>query len=212
MTFSSLNPSTGEVLDEFPVATAGDVDEAVAAAREAFPEWSARSVEARRASLEAFAGVLDSRRDELARRISLEVGKPPWEAATEVQAMIGKVAISIEAFERRCAEMRRGASVTRFRPHGVTAVLGPFNFPGHLPNGHTVPALLAGNTVVFKPSEQAPAVAALTVALWEESGLPGGVLNLVQGGRETGAALAGHPDIDGLFFTGSARVGEQRER
>jgi succinylglutamic semialdehyde dehydrogenase len=89
----------------------------------------------------------------------------------------------------------------------VVAVFGPYNFPGHLPNGHIVPALLAGNTVIFKPSELTPRVAELTVQCWIEAGLPAGVLNLVQGARETGVALAGHPDIDGLFFTGSSRTG-----
>ena len=95
----------------------------------------------------------------------------------------------------------------RHKPHGVVAVFGPYNFPGHLPNGHIVPALLAGNTVVFKPSEQTPKVAELTLGCWIEAGLPAGVLNLVQGARQTGAALAAHPGIDGLFFTGSSRTG-----
>ena len=121
--------------------------------------------------------------------------------------MIGKIDLSIEAHGRRCAEFRNSLGVTRFKPHGVVAVLGPFNFPGHLPNGHIVPALLAGNTVVFKPSEFAPAVAGQTAALWAAAGLPAGVLTVVQGGRDTGAALAAHPGIDGLFFTGSARAG-----
>jgi succinylglutamic semialdehyde dehydrogenase len=89
----------------------------------------------------------------------------------------------------------------------VVAVFGPFNFPGHLPNGHIVPALLAGNTVVFKPSEMTPAVAELTVRLWEQAGLPRGVINLVPGTADTGKALAGHAGIDGLFFTGSSAVG-----
>ncbi|HEY0945195.1 MAG TPA: succinylglutamate-semialdehyde dehydrogenase, partial [Opitutaceae bacterium] len=89
----------------------------------------------------------------------------------------------------------------------VVAVFGPFNFPGHLPNGHIIPALLAGNTVVFKPSEYAPLVAERTAAAWREAGLPDGVFNVVQGGRDTGAALVDHTAIDGLFFTGSARTG-----
>jgi succinylglutamic semialdehyde dehydrogenase len=97
--------------------------------------------------------------------------------------------------------------VLRHKPHGVVAVFGPYNFPGHLPNGHIVPALLAGNSVLFKPSELTPKVAELTVKCWIEAGLPAGVLNLLQGARETGIALAANPGIDGLFFTGSSRTG-----
>jgi succinylglutamic semialdehyde dehydrogenase len=121
--------------------------------------------------------------------------------------MINKIAISIEAFDRRCAEFTAGAAITRFKPHGVVAVLGPFNFPGHLPNGHIVPALLAGNTVVFKPSELAPATAAHTVEIWARCGLPQGVLNLVHGDGRAGKYLTENPSINGVFFTGSASTG-----
>lgn len=121
--------------------------------------------------------------------------------------MIGKIDLSIRAYAQRCAEFSGGPAVTRFRPHGVVAVFGPFNFPGHLPNGHIAPALLAGNTVVFKPSERAPLVAELTVAAWQDAGLPQDVVTLAQGGRDTGAALATHAGIDGLFFTGSSTAG-----
>lgn len=103
--------------------------------------------------------------------------------------------------------MADGIAVLRHRPHGVVAVFGPYNFPGHLPNGHIVPALIAGNTVVFKPSELAPGVARATVEVWKEAGLPDGVLNLVQGEKDTGIALANHRQIDGLFFTGSSDTG-----
>jgi succinylglutamic semialdehyde dehydrogenase len=105
-----------------------------------------------------------------------------------------------------------GNSVLRHKPHGVVAVFGPYNFPGHLPNGHIVPALLAGNTVVFKPSELTPAVADAYARLWQRAGLPAGVLNLLPGERTTGAAVAAHPQLDGLFFTGSARVGHLLHR
>ncbi|MEG1215068.1 MAG: aldehyde dehydrogenase family protein, partial [Leclercia sp.] len=104
-------------------------------------------------------------------------------------------------------EMADGAASLRHRPHGVLAVFGPYNFPGHLPNGHIVPALIAGNTVVFKPSELTPWTAEETVKLWQAAGLPDGVLNLVQGGRSTGEALAQSSEIDGLLFTGSANTG-----
>ncbi|MBA4138417.1 MAG: succinylglutamate-semialdehyde dehydrogenase [Opitutus sp.] len=206
-TFSSVNPATGNIVWTGAAASAAEVDGAVAAARVAFPAWSARPLAERMAVLHAFAAQLTAHKDDLARAISAEVGKPHWEALTEVQSMIGKIDLSIEAHVKRCGEFKSAIGITRFKPHGVVAVLGPFNFPGHLPNGHIVPALLAGNTVVFKPSELAPGVAEKTVALWRAAGLPDGALQVVQGGRETGAALAAHPDLNGLFFTGSARAG-----
>ena len=192
-------------------ATAAQVDAAVAAARGAFSLWAAHSLDGRIAVLERFAACLKSRADEVVRAIGEETGKPLWEAATEVNSMVGKVAISIQSYRERTGEksgpLGDATAVLRHKPHGVVAVFGPYNFPGHLPNGHIVPALLAGNCVLFKPSELTPKVAELTVKCWIEAGLPEGVLSLLQGGRETGVALAGHPGIDGLFFTGSSRTG-----
>jgi succinylglutamic semialdehyde dehydrogenase len=205
--FSSTNPATGETVWSGIAATPADVDDAVAAARAASYEWSRRSLAQRESQLRGFAGILAARKTALADAISREVGKPAWEARAEVDTMIAKVDLSVRAHAQRCAEFTGGPATTRFRPHGVVAVFGPFNFPGHLPNGHIVPALLAGNTVIFKPSEYAPLVAELTAAAWRDAGLPEGVFNLVQGGRETGAVLAQHRDIDGLFFTGSVRTG-----
>ena len=108
--------------------------------------------------------------------------------------------------------MPDGQAVLRHRPHGVLTVFGPYNFPGHLPNGHIVPALLAGNTIVFKPSELTPLTAQKTLELWHEAGLPSGVINLVQGGKSTGISLSSHVDIDGLLFTGSAHTGYHLHR
>lgn len=205
--FSSINPATGEKVWTGAAASPDDVAAAVRAARTAFAEWSRRPLEDRVAVLRAFADELARRAAELAGAISREVGKPRWEAQTEVQSMITKVEFSIAAQARRCGDFPGGPAVTRFRPHGVLAVFGPFNFPGHLPNGHIGPALLAGNTVVFKPSERAPLVAAVTSDCWRAAGLPAGVLTVLQGGRETGGALARHAEIDGLCFTGSSRAG-----
>ncbi|PZW69576.1 succinylglutamic semialdehyde dehydrogenase [Pseudomonas sp. URMO17WK12:I1] len=204
----SLNPVSQQVLWEGREADAAQVEAAVQAAREAFADWAATPLNERIALLERFAAVLKTRQDELAYAIGEETGKPLWEATTEVASMIGKVTISIQSYAERTGQ-RSGAqgSVLRHKPHGVVAVFGPYNFPGHLPNGHIVPALLAGNTLVFKPSEQTPKVAEMTLKCWIEAGLPPGVLNLVQGARQTGAALAAHPGIDGLFFTGSSRTG-----
>ena len=209
--FESLNPVTQQVLWAGNGANAGQVDAAVKAARQAFPAWAKRSFEERLSVLEAFAASLKSHADELSRCIGEETGKPLWESATEVTSMINKVAISVQSYRERTGEksgpLGDATAVLRHKPHGVVAVFGPYNFPGHLPNGHIVPALLAGNSVVFKPSELTPKVAELTVKCWIEAGLPAGVLNLLQGARDTGIALAAHTGIDGLFFTGSSRTG-----
>ncbi len=214
--FASRNPVTGETVWEGRAASESQVDLLVAAARAAFPAWRDRTAHERLAIARAFAAKLGERQDELAACIGRETGKPRWEALTEVATMIGKVDISARALEERAGErvtpQPEGSAVLRHRPHGVVAVFGPYNFPGHLPNGHIVPALLAGNAVVFKPSELAPGVADLTVRLWEEAGLPAGVLGLAQGGRETGAALASHAGLDGLYFTGSSATGERLHR
>ncbi|MEM8606946.1 MAG: succinylglutamate-semialdehyde dehydrogenase [Myxococcota bacterium] len=211
--FRSFNPCTGEPVWVGEAAGAETVARAVAAARSAFSSWSALSRDERGTYLQRFSELLRSRGDDLAETISIEVGKPLWESRTEVAAMAGKVAISIDALDARTPpETMRAGAVTRYRPHGVLAVLGPFNFPGHLPNGHIVPALLAGNTLVFKPSELAPWVAERTLELWDEAGLPHGVLNLVQGQRDTAVALSEQDGIDGLFFTGSSRVGVEINR
>jgi len=207
MAIASINPATGERVWSGPAASPEEVGRAVARAREAFPLWARVPLGEREAHLRAFSKVIERRTAELASAISREVGKPSWEARTEVQSMVTKADYSVQGHARRCAEFTGGPAVTRFRPHGVVAVFGPFNFPGHLPNGHIMPSLLAGNTVVYKPSEYAPLVGELMASAWSDVGLPQGVFNLVQGARETGQAIATHPGIDGLFFTGSSRTG-----
>ncbi len=209
--FAKHNPASRELLWESNEAHTSDVGLAVKAARKAFPLWAKTSLEERIRYLQRFAELLAERKIALAEVIAKETGKPFWEAQTEVQTMINKVGISVQSYHDRTGEkttaMADGQAVLRHRPHGVLAVFGPYNFPGHLPNGHIVPALLAGNTVVFKPSELTPWTAEETMKIWHEAGLPAGVLNLVQGGRDTGVSLSAHPDIDGLLFTGSANTG-----
>ena len=212
--FASTSPATGETVWSGESATPADVAAAVAAAREAQPAWAARPAAERIALLEAFSRELESGGAELAAAISLETGKPRWEAIGELAAMVGKVPATIAAWRERQQDEISGepgsggdVAATRYRPHGVLAVLGPFNFPGHIPHGHIVPALLAGNTVVFKPSELAPLAGRRMMESWERAGLPPGVINLVQGGRETGEALAAHPEHDGILFTGSYQTG-----
>ena len=209
-TFRSIDPATGEAVWEGAAAGETEVRGAVGRAQRAFPAWAATPLDERIALVEAFKAALDTRREDLARTISLETGKPHWESRGEVGAMIAKVDVSIRAQDERAgvrrSDMPFGEAVLRHNPHGVMAVFGPYNFPGHLPNGHIVPALLAGNTVVFKPSEITPATGAVMAEAWAEAGLPPGVFNIVQGARETGAALA-EAEIDGLLFTGSAATG-----
>lgn len=206
----SFDPASEALVWEGPVATADNVRQAVDDGRKALTDWAMRPQEERFGIARAYADVLKQRSDEIAELISRETGKPLWETRSEVASMIGKVDLSIAALLERAGEKRSdmpfGEAVLRHRPHGVMAVLGPYNFPGHLPNGHIVPALIAGNTVVFKPSELTPASGDAMVSAWREAGIPDGVLSIVQGGKDTGAALV-EADIDGLLFTGAAHTG-----
>ena len=209
--FTSLNPATGETIWRGWAADASQITDAVAAAREAFAAWSALGYEARLGVIEKFKALVDASREELAITIARETGKALWDAKSEAAAVVAKLTYANEAYlERTGTKMRSspvGNAVLRHRPHGVMAVYGPYNFPAHLPNGHIIPALLAGNTVVFKPSEQTPLAGEWMVKKWAEAGLPAGVLNLVQGERDTGIALAA-AKIDGLLFTGSSATGK----
>jgi succinylglutamic semialdehyde dehydrogenase len=203
----STNPCTGEAIW---TGETGGVAAAVARARAAAPGWARTPLDQRIAIARAFKAAVEADADAFARLIASETGKPLWETRTEVASVAAKVEISITAQAQRAGEKMAEAGGVRqqlrHKPHGVLAVLGPYNFPAHLPNGHIVPALLAGNAIVFKPSEQTPAVADFMAQLWAKAGLPGGVLNLVHGGGDVGRELAG-AEIDGLLFTGSAHVG-----
>uniref|UniRef100_UPI0013DAED45 succinylglutamate-semialdehyde dehydrogenase n=1 Tax=Sandarakinorhabdus rubra TaxID=2672568 RepID=UPI0013DAED45 len=188
----------------------GGVAAAVARARAVARGWAATPLAERITVARAFKTAVEASGDDFARLIARETGKPLWETRTEVASVAAKVEISITAQAERAGEKAGEAAgvkqLLRHKPHGVLAVLGPYNFPAHLPNGHIVPALLAGNAIVFKPSEQTPAVAEFMGRLWSKAGLPEGVLNIVHGGGDIGRDLAG-ADIDGLLFTGSAHVG-----
>lgn len=208
-TIVSTEPATGAEVWSGPV---GDAASEVAAARAAWADWAAHSVTYRMEMIRRFANVVRSRETEFAELIARETGKPFWEAKTEVGSVVGKVEISIDAYSDRTPTRRLEAAMgnkvtVRHKPHGVLAVLGPYNFPAHLPNGHIVPALIAGNAVVFKPSEKTPATGAFLVDCFHEAGVPKGVLRLLIGGPDEGRSLAGQDGIDGLLFTGSARAG-----
>ena len=205
----STEPATGKKLWSGKV---GDAPAEVAAARAAWPAWAAHSHAYRIESVRRFANVVRKKESEFAELIARETGKPLWEARTEVGAVVNKVDISIEAYAERTPMRRMEAALgnkiaVRHKPHGVLAVLGPYNFPAHLPNGHIVPALIAGNAVVFKPSEKTPATGEALVQCFHEAGIPEGILRLLVGGPDQGRALAAENGIDGLLFTGSARAG-----
>ncbi|HEY9091619.1 succinylglutamate-semialdehyde dehydrogenase [Parasphingorhabdus sp.] len=206
---TSTEPATGEILW---TGEAGDADAAVANARTAWPKWAALPVTQRIEAVRKYANRVRAHSEELAELISRETGKPLWESRTEVDSVINKVDISVTAFAERTPQRKLSSpdnmrAALRHKPHGVLAVLGPYNFPAHLPNGHIVPALIAGNTIVFKPSEKTPAVGQFMFEMFEKAGLPKGVVNILQGGPDAGKKLASSEDINGLLFTGSAQTG-----
>ncbi|KPL68138.1 succinylglutamate-semialdehyde dehydrogenase [Erythrobacter sp. SG61-1L] len=205
----SLEPATGVELWR---GTPGDVDEAVARARRAWPTWAALPLATRIEMVRRFANEVRKANEAFAELIARETGKPLWEARTEVEAVINKVEISIRAYAERTGQRKydsalQGTQALRHKPHGVMAVLGPYNFPAHLPNGHIVPALIAGNAIVFKPSEKTPAVGEFLVGCFHRSGIPPEVVQLLLGGPDEGKAVVAHPGVDGVLFTGSANAG-----
>lgn len=210
--FQSTCPVDESVVWEGNAATGAQIDQAFVAARRAFGPWWDKTSSQRIEIAERFRDIVKESAEELALLIAKETGKPLWETKTEAGAVASKVDLSIDAFKNRrdttSFELSGMQAVTRFKPHGVCAVLGPFNFPAHLPNGHIVPALITGNTIVFKPSELTPSVGAWMVEKWSEAGLPDGVLNLIQGSRPAGESIASHAELDGLFFTGSSAAGK----
>ncbi len=213
-TLKSTEPATDA---EIWSGAIGDAAAEVAAARAAWPEWAAHSLAFRSEAVRRFANVVRKRETEFATLIARETGKPLWEAKTEVAAVINKVQISIDAYSERTPKRKLEAALgnkvaVRHKPHGVLAVLGPYNFPAHLPNGHIVPALIAGNAVVFKPSEKTPAAGAMLVECFHHAKIPDGVIRLLIGGPDEGRALASDPGIDGLLFTGSAAAGKSLHR
>jgi succinylglutamic semialdehyde dehydrogenase len=207
--FISEEPATGAI---FWRGKASDVDQEVDIARQHWRMWASQPLAFRSEALRRFANNVRQNSEKLVETIARETGKPLWEARNEVDSVIGKVEISIKAVaERTPQRLIDGAmnvrTALRHKPHGVLVVLGPYNFPAHLPNGHIIPALLAGNAVVFKPSEKTPATGEMLVSMLHAAGVPTGVVRLVLGGPEEGRLLATHPRIDGVLFTGSARTG-----
>jgi len=205
----SFEPATGNLLWE---GEHNDIDAEVERAASAWMHWAARSVSFRVETMRRFANVVRAQEEAFADLIARETGKPLWEARTEVGSVINKVDISVAAYSERTGQRRLEGAMgarqnLRHKPHGVMAVLGPYNFPAHLPNGHIVPALIAGNAVVFKPSEKTPATAAMLVDFYHQAGVPADLVRLVIGGPDQGKELVAHPLVNGILFTGSARTG-----
>ena len=205
----STEPATGAELWRGKV---GDVDATVERARRAWPAWAAQPLATRIELVRRFANELRKENDKFAELIARETGKPLWEARTEVESVIAKVEISVRAYAERTGQRKldsalQGSAALRHKPHGVMAVLGPYNFPAHLPNGHIVPALIAGNAVIFKPSEKTPAVGEFLSKLFNRAGISAAVMQVLIGGPDEGKALVAHPGIDGVLFTGSAQAG-----
>ena len=205
----SFEPATGEELWR---GKYGDVDAIVARARHAWPEWAAKPLANRIELVRRFANEVRKEQEEFAHLIARETGKPIWEARTEVEAVIAKVEISVRAYAERTGQKKldsglQGTAAVRHKPHGVMAVLGPYNFPAHLPNGHIIPAVIAGNAIILKPSEKTPAVGERLLLYMNRAGIPAALVQLLVGGPEEGKALVAHRDVDGVLFTGSAQVG-----
>lgn len=205
----STEPATGKELWR---GAPGNVEQAMEIAVAAKTDWARQPVGQRVELVRRFANEVRKELDAFAELIARETGKPYWEAKTEVEAVIGKVEISVTAFAERTGQKKlnsalQGTAALRHKPHGVMAVLGPYNFPAHLPNGHIVPALIAGNVVIFKPSEKTPAVGEFLVKCFHQAGISAGVVQCLQGGPDTGKALVEHEMVDGVLFTGSARGG-----
>ncbi len=205
----SYEPASGAELWR---GTVGDVDETVMRARRAWPQWAAQPLAQRIELMRRFVNEVLKEQDKFAELIARETGKPLWEARGEVESVMAKVEISIRAYAERTGQRKldsalQGTAAVRHKPHGVMAVLGPFNFPAHLPNGHIVPALIAGNAVIFKPSEKTPAVGEFLLKCFHKAGISAAVVQLLVGGPEQGKALVAHDGIDGVLFTGSAQAG-----
>lgn len=195
-------------------SSAEDITECVMIAEAAKTAWAEKTVDERISYIQRFVDIVKRNKEKLAKTISSEIGKPLWEALTEVNSVIGKLDLTVSAYEARCKDLVRemnngGISRTQFKPLGVVAVVGPYNFPCHMANGHIMPALIAGNTVIFKPSEKGAMSAEIMMEYWEEACLPNGVINMVQGEGEIGNLLVSSENIDGVFFTGSYEVGEK---
>ncbi|HEV3474880.1 MAG TPA: aldehyde dehydrogenase family protein [Actinomycetota bacterium] len=214
-TFESRNPADrSEVLGTFPRSTGADVDAAVQAARDAYQDWMRTPVPERADYLLRAGLILEQRKEELSELMTREMGKTLKESRGDVQEGID-FAFYMAGEGRRFfgqttpSELAGKFSMTIRHPIGVVGLITPWNFPIAIPLWKIAPAIVSGCTSVFKPAEDTPLLATLLVQIFEEVGLPPGVLNLVHGyGEEAGAALVDHDDVRGISFTGSLEVGK----
>lgn len=207
--FISYEPATGAELWR---GAAGNADFEVTAAREAWPQWAARPLNDRLERIRALGNRMRADTEKVADLIARETGKPLWEARKEVEAAVSKVDVSIKAYAERSSQRRVNGkpgtrTALRHKPLGVLAVLTGFSEPLLSPVSHIVPALIAGNSIVFKPSQKTPASGQLLIDYIRRAGIPEGVVRILQGDGKEGRALAAHPGIEGLLFTGSTRTG-----
>ena len=205
----SLEPATGAVVWR---GQPGDVDDVVVRARRVWSQWAAQPLSTRMELVRRFANEVRKENDKLSSLISRETGKPMWESRAEVEDLLTLVETSIKAYAERTSQRKldnalHGTSALRHKPHGVMAVIGPFNMPAQIPCGHIIPALIAGNAVIFKPSQLTPATGELLAQCFHRAGISAATIQVLQGGPETGQALAAHDGIDGVLFTGSAHTG-----
>lgn len=212
--FDVLSPVTETTIWEGNNSLPKEIDECVDSAEKALHSWASLSVDERILYLQKFVELVNNNAETLAEAISIEIGKPLWESKTEVKAIIGKLEPSIAAYKSRNSDVVKSMasgviSRTHFKPIGIVAVIGPYNFPLHMANGHIIPALISGNTVIFKPSEKGAMTAELIMDLWDKAGLPNGVINMIQGDGNIGMRLVAHDKVNGVFFTGSYEVGEK---
>lgn len=208
----SISPVHGRVVWKGKMATAHEVELAMTAAKTALKEWALLPYEKREEIIKRYQLELRENHSKVAHDIMSDTGKALWECMAEVDTMIAKIDVSIHAYKERSGRKDIDKGDFRFqlehRPKGVCVVFGPFNFPGHLPNGHIIPALLAGNTIVFKPSEETPRIACRMIEYLHKAGLPRGVVNLLIGDIELAKQLVAHPNMNALFFTGSSTTGK----
>ena len=208
--FEVLNPATGQVIGSAPDCTPEQLDAAVAAARKAFPAWSATPIEKRREALLGIAGVLGGNVEELKRLLTSEQGKPHEGAMGDILggAYWCQATSTLEIPEKVVEESAERHGITRHVPIGVVGAIAPWNFPIILAMFKVAPALLAGNTVVLKPSPFTP-LTTLRMGELLRGVLPDGVLNIVTGGDSLGPWMTSHPGIDKISFTGSSATGRK---
>ncbi len=203
--FERRSPITSDITYQGRCSSASDVEDAIDYALKNFVEWSMTPLESRIVIVQRFSKLLLEKKDAIAKLIRDEIGKPLWESRLEVESTAAKGDVSISAMQQRL----KPTETTTYRPYGVAAVIGPFNFPMHLPNAQIMPALLAGNSVLFKPSELAPSIAEVYTRLWSDAGLPPYALQLLQGDGRVAELLTQNRSVKAIYFTGSFETGQK---